>query len=80
MERKTIKPEYIELLNNLDGYKVTLYDVLDEVIETYHFGQDLLGAVIRIQQLQNRVLEPDSPSVAIGGFPLKHPNQTTLGN
>jgi len=82
MEKETIEPKWIELENDHDGYTVTLRDEDDEEIETHRFGTDLLGAVIRVQQLQSRM--PGDPSlnayIMLNGFPRKHPNQTTLGN
>ena len=76
MEGETIEPKWVQLRHNRDGYTTILYSEDDEVIETHHFGQDLLGAVICAQQLQTRTPMPHS--TVIIGFPSKHPNQTTL--
>ena len=80
MEEEIIEPKWVQLSHKHDGYTTILYSEDDEVIETHHFGQDLLGAVIRAQQLQKRVLtgNPNRCYVYISGFPNKHPNQTTL--
>lgn len=85
MDEETTKPKYIEISGHgLDGYMVYLIgdsneELVDGVnIETHRFGKDLLGAIICAQKLQRKILDQETPSILISGFPHKHPNQTTL--
>ena len=76
---RELKDYWIGLEDSRNGYVVIIYDG-NEVIEKHQFGQDLLGAAIRAQKLQDKLLTdtPNKCYIFIKGFPDKHPNQTTL--